>query len=298
MTTQNNSEQWYTEIHEGKFGQTFKIKDVLFSGQSDFQKVDVYDLEFFGKTLVLDGLMMTNERDEFVYHEMIAHIPMLSHPNPKRILVIGGGDGGTVREVLRHPSVEEVVLCEIDGMVIDACREHIPVIAGQLSDPRVTINVADGAAYIAEQKDAFDVILIDSTDPIGPGEGLFNDKFYTDVKEALTENGVMVNQSESPFSQEDAFVKVQRLLRRVFPVVKPYFTAVPTYPSSHWSWSFCSKGVTPFTDDAETRMAALEKVNRFTNRDVMRAVFALPNYMQALIHQAEISDKQTLEVKA
>ncbi len=191
------SDIWYTEKYDDVLGLTFKIKSMLHSEQSDFQKVEVIDTEAYGKMLLLDGLVMTTEKDEFFYHEMITHVPMLSHPNPERVLVVGGGDGGTVREVLNHPSVKEVVLCEIDKAVIDVSRKYLPSIAGKLDDNRVKINVEDAVEYMKRQKNTFDVILIDSTDPLGPGVGLFTKEFYTNVKNALKENGVMAAQSES-----------------------------------------------------------------------------------------------------
>ena len=176
------TELWYTEVDKNGFGKSFKVVQTLYKGQSEFQSIDILETSGFGRLLLLDGLVMTTEKDEFVYHEMISHIPLLAHPNPKQVLVIGGGDGGTIREVLKHPSVERAVLCEIDGMVIEASKQWLPTIACALDDPKVEIQVADGAAYVAKHKNTFDVILIDSTDPIGPGARLFNKEFYLSQK--------------------------------------------------------------------------------------------------------------------
>lgn len=273
---------WYTEKHENKAGITLKVNGILYSGQSEFQKVDVIDTEAYGKMLLLDGLVMTSERDEFFYHEMITHIPMLAHANPENVLVIGGGDGGTVREVLKYPTVKEVVLCEIDQKVIDVSREFLPSIAGKLDDPRVTINVEDAVAYIARQKAKFDVVLVDSTDPLGPGVGLFTEEFYTNVKNSLREGGIVVPQTESPLACQKDFKLINCLLNKVFPVVIPYFAPVPTYPGAYWSWTFCSNGVKPELVN-EKLATELEKTTKYYNKDIHKAVFAVPNYVREIL---------------
>ena len=224
-----SSEQWVVETCPVGLQYGFRIREHLHSSQSKFQKIDVVETEFYGRMLLLDEKVMTTEWDEFIYHEMISHIPLLAHPKPEKVLVIGGGDGGTVREVLKHPSVQEVVLCEIDGDVIDVSKKYLPTIAGALKDPRVDIHVRDGIEFIKDHRSRFDVILIDSTDPIGPGEGLFTEAFYKDVLAALTPNGIMVNQSESPVANPREIALVYKLLRKVFPLVVPYVATVPTY---------------------------------------------------------------------
>ncbi|MCE3234645.1 MAG: spermidine synthase, partial [Vampirovibrio sp.] len=240
-----------------------------------------------GRMLLLDGMVMTSERDEFIYHEMIAHIPMLAHPNPKNVLVIGGGDGGTIREVLKHPSVERAVLCEIDGDVIEVSKKYLPSIAGKLDDPRVEIEVRDGAAYIANHKNTFDVILIDSTDPIGPGEKLFTQEFYQNTLAALTENGIMACQSESPVAVPDECKRINKLLRSVFPYVQPYTACIPSYPGGQWTWSFCSKGIKPLENLNESVAAELEKTARYYNREIHKSVFILPNYVKQVFAPEE-----------
>ena len=185
---------YYHEITPAGFGIAIKAGKILFSKQSDFQKVEVFETEStLGRVLTLDDLMMTTEGDEYHYHEMIAHIPMMHHINPESVLVIGGGDGGTVREVLKHKSVKKVVLCEIDGMVIDACKEFLPTISCGLSDPRVEIKVEDAIEFIKDKKNEYDIVLIDSTDPMGPGEGLFTEEFYTNVKNSLKKGGIVAD---------------------------------------------------------------------------------------------------------
>jgi spermidine synthase len=272
---------WFTERHDDVSGITLKVKETLFHGQSPFQTLDIIETEAFGRMMLLDGMVMVTERDEFVYHELIAHVPMLTHPNPKRVLVIGGGDGGTVREVLRHPSVEHVVLCEIDGLVIEASKQYLPTMANALSDPRVEIQVADGVAYIATQKAQFDIILIDSTDPLGPGEGLFTEAFYQNVKAALKPGGLMVAQSESPMVDHREMRLMYSLLHKVFPTVIPYVGPIPTYPGGYWSWAFCSEGVQP--GEPRPEVAEIEHHTQYYNRAIHQAAFAIPNFMKALV---------------
>lgn len=269
---------WVTERHLDRSALGFRVTDVLYHGQSEFQAIDIVDTVAKGRMLLLDGMIMTCEQDEFIYHEMIAHIPMLAHPNPRTVLVIGGGDGGTIREVLKHPTVERAVLCEIDGEVIEVCKRFLPTIAGKLEDPRVEIEVRDGAAYIAEHPDTFDVILIDSTDPIGPGEKLFTEQFYRNTLAALTQNGIMACQSESPISVPDECRRINKLHTAVFPFVQPYTACIPTYPGAQWTWTFCSKGIKPFDSVNDQLAAELEKTCRYFNRDIHKAAFVLPNY--------------------
>lgn len=271
---------WIRERFQDRTELGYKVSDVLHHSVSEFQEIDVVETVALGRMLLLDGMVMTSERDEFIYHEMIAHIPMLAHPNPKNVLVIGGGDGGTIREVLKHPSVERAVLCEIDGDVIEVCKKYLPSIAGKLDDSRVVIEVRDGAAYIANHKNTFDVILIDSTDPIGPGEKLFTQEFYTNTLAALTENGIMACQSESPVAVPDECKRINKLLRSVFPYVQPYTACIPSYPGGQWTWSFCSKGIKPLDNINESVATELEKTTRYYNRALHPLVFTLPNYVK------------------
>ncbi len=275
----------YTELNELGFGVTMETQNVLYSAKTEYQTIDILETQGLGKVLLLDGLVMTTERDEFFYHEMISHIPMNSHPNPERVLVIGGGDGGTVREVLKHDTVKEVVLCEIDGMVIDACKKYLPSIAGMLDDERVDIQVRDGIEYISQQEDAFDIILIDSTDPMGPGEGLFTEEFYSNVNKALKEGGIMSAQSESPFVNQRQMKMMYPLLRKAFPKVNTFLGPIPTYPGGYWSWAFCSNTVEPLSFIAEDRVQKIAKQAKLYNLDIHKAAFALPNFVKKLVGQ-------------
>lgn len=275
---------YYHEITPSGFGIAIKAGKVLFSNKSEFQKVEVFETESsLGRVLTLDDLMMTTEGDEFHYHEMIAHIPMMNHKCPKSVLVIGGGDGGTVREVLKHDTVERVVLCEIDGMVIDACKKFLPTISCELDNPKVEILVEDAIEYIKDKKNEFDIVLIDSTDPMGPGEGLFTDEFYTNVKNSLKEGGIMVAQSESPFAQSDSVKKMYTQLKKVFPICSTYTSNIPTYPGGYWAWAFCSESVKPLSYIDEKRCEEITKTCKIYNKDYHLARFALPNYLKELL---------------
>ena len=245
---------YYHEITPSGFGIAIKAGKVLFSKQSDFQKVEVFETDSaLGRVLTLDDLMMTTEGDEYHYHEMIAHVPMMHHKNPESVLVIGGGDGGTVREVLKHKTVKKVVLCEIDAMVIDACKEFLPTIS------------------------------CGSTDPMGPGEGLFTEEFYTNVKNSLKEGGIVAAQSESPFVNKQEIKKMYDLLKKVFPICSTYTSNIPTYPGGYWAWAFCSESVKPLSYFDEERCAEITKTCKIYNKDYHMARFALPNYLKELL---------------
>ena len=273
---------FYHEITPSGFGIAIKAGKLLYSKQSEFQKVEVFETESaLGRVLTLDDLMMTTEGDEFHYHEMIAHVPMMHHPNPKTVLVIGGGDGGTVREVLKHDTVEKVVLCEIDGLVIDACKEFLPTISCELSNPKCEILVEDAIEYIKDKVDMFDIVLIDSTDPMGPGEGLFTEEFYTNVKESLKEGGIVTPQSESPFANKNEMRKMYILLNKVFNTVKPYAGPIPTYPGGYWSWAFCSVENDNSIKDI-VRAKKIESISKLYNTELHSGAFCVPTFVRKI----------------
>lgn len=278
------AQEFYKEITPAGFGIAIKIKEVLFSQQSAFQKVEILDSDStLGKILTLDDLMMTTEGDEQFYHEMISHIPMMNHKSPKSVLVIGGGDGGTVREVLKHDTVERVVLCEIDGMVIDACKKYLPTIAGKLDDPKVEVLVEDAIEYIKDKENEFDIVLIDSTDPMGPGEGLFTEEFYTNVKKSLKKGGIVAAQSESPVVNKEEIKKMYNLLKKVFPITSTFTSPIPTYPGGYWAWAFCSENTKPLSYIDERRCTNITKACKIYNKEYHLARFALPNFLKDLL---------------
>ena len=273
--------EFYQEITPAGFGIAIKKKNVLFSDKSEFQKVEVIESDsILGKFLTLDDLMMCTEGDEYHYHEMIAHVPMMHHKAPKSVLVIGGGDGGTVREVLKHNTVEKVVLCEIDGMVIDACKKYLPSMACELDNPKVEIKVEDAIEFIKDKTNEYDVVLIDSTDPMGPGEGLFTEEFYTNVKKSLKAGGILAAQSESPVVNKEEISKMYKLLKKVFPICSTYTSNIPTYPGGYWAWAFCSTDVEPLSYFAEDRENDITKSCKIYNKYYHYARLALPNYLK------------------
>ncbi len=271
---------WYTEKHSENVGITMKASRTLFSGKSEFQQLDIIDTLEYGRMMLLDGLVMVTERDEFVYHDMIAHPALFTHPNAKKVLVIGGGDGGSIREIVKHPQVEQAVLCEIDGLVIEKSIELLPSMACAIdgSNPRVTLHVDDGLAYIRDHRDEFDIILVDSTDPIGPAVGLFETDFYRLVFGALKADGIMVAQSESPFYHAEIQKKMYGNLRAVFPIVEMYQAFIPTYPSGLWSFAFASKQYHPVRDFDRQRAAGRSFHTKYYNEDLHLGAFMLPTF--------------------
>ena len=268
---------WVDEIFEGICRVGVEADEQLFSKQSEYQLVEVFKTKGFGRVLTIDGLFMTSERDEHFYHEMLVQPPLNTAPAIERVLVIGGGDGGTVREVLSHKEVENVVMVEIDSVVVEASKKFLPSIGTAWEDPRLDVRIADGIEYIKNAPDnSFDVVLLDHSDPVGPAEGLFNVAFYRQCKRVLTDKGVFAMQSESPLLQRETFLEIGKTLSEVFPTVKPYFSFVPLYGLGGWSFTFASSDVSP-TDIVDARVSYQEDRCKHYNRDIHRGAFALPN---------------------
>lgn len=272
------SELWFTERQNENLSIGLRINRTLHSEETEFQTMDVVETVQYGNLLVLDGCVMTTDKDEFVYHEMLSHVPLHTHPNPKKVLVVGGGDGGVIREIIKHPSVEKAVLAEIDGRVIEVSKQYFPYIASGLSDPRVDVQVADGIAHVQNHPNEYDVILVDSTDPIGPAVGLFAKEFYQSVFRALKEDGLFVAQTESPFANQELIRKVNRDVREVFPQVHMYLASVPTYPTGLWSFTMGSKKYDPVKDQQPCRVTD----TKYYNEALHRGAFALPNFVKEL----------------
>ncbi|MDD3693182.1 MAG: polyamine aminopropyltransferase [Oscillospiraceae bacterium] len=282
---------WFSEKHTSNVNLSIKIDKQLFSGQSEFQRIDVMESYEFGRFLVIDGYMMLTEKDEFIYHEMIVHPAMGVHPAAKDVLVIGAGDGGVVRELVRYSTVKHIDLVEIDEMVVKVCRKYLPFTACALDDKRVNIHYQDGLKYIRRCEDQYDLIIVDSTDPFGPGEGLFTKEFYGNCFKALKEDGIMVNQHESPFYPQDA-AAMQRAHKRIvesFPISRVYQAHIPTYPSGHWLFGFASKKYHPIFDFDSAKWRALNLKTRYYNTQLHIGCFALPNYVEKLLEDVEPS---------
>jgi spermidine synthase len=275
-----NMELWYTEKQTENHGITTKITETLYSEKTEFQQLDIINTKQFGRMLVLDGMVMTTDVDEFVYHEMIAHVALNTHPNPKKVLVVGGGDGGAIREIVKHPSVEKAVLAEIDGGVIEACKKFFPAIASELSgNPKVDVQVIDGIKHIHDHKGEYDVIMVDSTEPVGPAVGLFEKGFYQGIYDALKPDGIMVAQTESPWFNRDLIKRVFKDINSIFPVTRLYTCSIPTYPSGLWSFTIGSKQYDPLEVDA----SKIKDLNtKYYNAEVHYAAFKLPNFVAEL----------------
>lgn len=280
-----HSHLWIEERSNEFYGMRFKVKNVLFSGKSEFQTVDVVETEGHGKMLLNDGLVMVTERDEFVYHDMIVHVPMFVHPNPKKVLVIGGGDGGTAREVLRHTSVEKCVMVEIDGMVVDACKQHIPQTSCVFDNPKLELKIEDGIKYVKETKEKFDVVLVDSTDPIGPAQPLFNVDFYRDINQCLNNDGIVVSQGESPFYEVPMQQKLMSIINETFDISSIYNFGNLTYPGGMWSFTFGSKKYHPTKDFEKSRVTSSGLDFQYYNADLHNAAFCLPTFMQKNLNE-------------
>ena len=280
---------WFSEMQTPNVKFSIRVERQLYSGQSQFQRIDVFESPEFGRFLTLDGYMMLTERDEFIYHEMITHVPMAVHPRVKRVLVIGAGDGGVIRELVRYPEIEDIDLVEIDELVVEVCRKYLPQTACRMDDPRVHIHYEDGLKYIRSCENEYDLILVDSTDPFGPGEGLFTREFYGNCCKALREDGIMINQHESPFYAEDAAAcqNMHRLIVESFPISRIYQAHIPTYPSGHWLFGFASKKYHPLRDLDETRWNLRGLRCRYYTTTLHKGAFYLPRYVEELLSDVE-----------
>lgn len=276
---------WVTENETGFPAMTLPVKKRLYSGQTPFQKIDLYETELLGKLLMLDDIVQLTDYDEFAYHEMMANLPFYAAENPRRALVIGGGDGGVLRELGRHPELEVLDICEIDAEVIRVCREFLPEIACGYDDPRVNIHIADGSVFIKDKPACYDVIVVDSTDPGGPGEPLFGAEFYADLKKALRPGGVIATQAESPYLLPALVSRLGAAARANFACVRYASIMVPTYPTG--MIGCCVAGDTDVTLPKRSVPPELAEKLRYYNNAVHTAAFANPNFMARVFNQGE-----------
>lgn len=282
-------ELWFSEPHTPHVKFSIRVDKHLYSGKSEFQRIDVFDSYEFGRFLALDGFMMLTEKDEFVYHEMITHVPMAVHPNVRDVLVIGAGDGGVIRELARYPEIEHIDMVEIDPMVVEVCKKYLPQTACKLDEPRLSLHYEDGLKFIRSCDNCYDLIIVDSTDPFGPGEGLFTREFYGNCYKALREDGIMVNQHESPFYKEDA-IACQRAHKRIvesFPISRVYQAHIPTYPSGHWLFGFASKQYHPLKNLDEVRWNDRGLKCRYYTTMLHKGAFYIPAYVEDLLKDVE-----------
>lgn len=273
--------QWFEEHDpESQISRRYKITAKLFSEQSDFQKIEVFQTESHGKLLAHDDLVMTTDKDEFIYHDMITHVPLFVHPNPKKVLIIGGGDGGTAREVLRHTSVEKCVMVEIDAVVVKAAKLHLPKTSCQLENPKITVLFEDGVNYVKTCNEIFDVIIIDSSDPIGPASPLFNSDFYNDVYKCLAEDGIVVSQNESPYYHQKMQRTLLEILKNIFPKTHLYTYTNLTYPGGYWAFSYASKKYCPLKDFKPERVKDSRIEFQYYTPGMHYGSFQLPAFLQ------------------
>lgn len=282
-------ELWYTEEHSEHTRFSIRVEKQLYSAQSPFQRIDLFESKEFGRFFTLDGLMMVTEKDEFIYHDMITHIPMATNPNIRQVLVIGAGDGGTVRELTRYEHIERIDMVEIDKMVVDACLEFLPQTSCKLNDSRVNLLFEDGLKFVRTKQNEYDLIIVDSTDPFGPGEGLFTKEFYGNCFNALKEDGILVNQHETPYypSYAKSMQRAHKRIKEFFPICRVYQAHIPTYPSGHWLFGFASKRFDPIHDLDEAAWNSLELNTKYYNTELHKGCFALPNYVKELLASAD-----------
>jgi len=286
MLTKVN-DMWYSEYHDYDVKFSTEITEVLLQEQTPFQYLQMLKSDTFGTFMTLDGYIQLTEMDEFVYHDMISHPAMAVNPSIKRVLIIGGGDGGTAREVARYKHIEKLDMVEIDGAVVDACIKYMPSTASVLTDePRLNLIIGDGLAFVRDAPDnSYDLILVDSTDPFGPGEDLFTIEFYNNCSRVLSEDGILINQHEGAFYEGDVLQmkKAHSKIKEVFPIAKVYGFNVPTYASGYWYFGFASKKYDPIADLKADKWSEFGLDTRYYNSELHKGAFALPNYVKKIL---------------
>ncbi len=280
---------WFSEFHAPDVKHSIRVNRHLYSQKSEYQQIDIFETPEFGKVLTLDGNVMLTERDEFIYDEMITHVPMSVHPNVQDVLVIGAGDGGVVKELARYESVRRIDLVEMDPQVVEACRTYLPENASRLDDRRVHIYYDNALRFIRRCTDQYDLIIVDSNDPFGPSEGYFTKEFYGICFNALREDGIMVNQQGSPFYKHDAEA-MQRSHKRIvttFPISRVYQAHIPTYAAGYWLFGFASKKYHPVDDfDAKKWLTRNLRTKYYTTK-LHIGSFYLPAYLEEMLMEVE-----------
>ena len=282
-------ELWFSEFHTPDVKHSLRVNRHLYSKKSDYQQIDIYDTPEFGKVLTLDGNVMLTERDEFIYDEMITHVPMAVHPNVRNVLVIGAGDGGVVRELARYACIRSIDLVEMDEEVVSACRQYLPENACRLDDERVHIYFDNALRFIRRKHARYDLIIVDSTDPFGPSEGYFTREFYGICYNALKEDGIMVNQQGSPFYRHDAEA-MQRSHKRIvstFPISRVYQAHIPTYAAGYWLFGFASKKYHPIDDFDREKWLSLHLRTKYYTVRLHAGAFFLPAFLERMLEEVE-----------
>ena len=280
---------WFSEFHAPDVKHSLRVTRHLYSEKSDYQQIDIFDTPEFGRVLALDGNVMLTERDEFIYDEMMTHVPMAVHPNIQDVLVIGAGDGGVVRELARYEQVRQIDLVEMDPLVVKACRTYLPENASRLDDSRVRIYYDNALRYIRRCKDQYDLIIVDSTDPFGPSEGYFTREFYGICYNALREDGIMVNQQGSPFYMHDAeaMTRSHKRIVSTFPISRVYQAHIPTYAAGYWLFGFASKKYHPIEDLNAEKWLALNLRTEYYTTKLHKGAFYLPAFLERMLQEVE-----------
>ncbi len=290
VTPRYSRSVWFTDRNENIALSIRHRGDRVFHEKSPYQTVEIFDTFEYGKMLTVDNMVMCSEKDEKAYHEMIIHVPMIVQPDIKDVLVIGGGDGGSVREILKHPQVESITMVEIDEAVVRASRTYLPSLSSGLDDPKLELIIGDGIEFVKKSNaEQYDLIVVDSSDPVGPSEGLFSKSFYQDVYRCLRPGGLMTAQSESPRFNQRAFIDLNHCLKAIFGLeqVHCYLAFIPTYPTGMWSFSFGSKqGSHPLDSFNSGRAAEFAQSHslQYYNADIHTAAFSLPTFIRTLLN--------------
>ena len=285
---------WFSEVHTPDVKLSLRTAKQLYAGKSEWQDIEVLDTPAFGKILILNGHVLFSDADDFVYNEMTVHVPMAVHPNPKKVLVIGGGDGGVAQVLTLYPELEQIDIVEPDEMLVEVCREYFPDFASGLDDPRVTIYYQNGLRFLRNCEDDYDIIINDATDPFGYTEGLFTKEFYGSCYKALKSDGIMVYQHGSPFYSEDKdeCVKMHRKAYQAFPVSRVYQAHIPTCSSGYWLFGFASKKYHPLDDFRPEEWKKLGIKTRYYTTNLHRGAFMLPGYVEQMLEEEE-NEKKT-----
>lgn len=288
---ENIREGWFTEACEMWPGCALSVKVTkeLYNKRSKFQDIKLYETESSGKMLVLDGMIQFTESDEFAYQEMMTHVAMFSHPNPERVLVIGGGDGGVLREIAKHDVVKEIDICEIDEDVINICKQYVPSLSCGYDDPRVNVHVADGSEFIKDRQKYYDVIIVDSSDPIGPGEALFGEQFYRGMKTALNNEGIIATQGESFFLHQEICKNLMMVVNKLFPIWGYSYMLVPTYPGGNIGVCLGSLKH-PVDKPARRPSPEMQKKLKYYTPEIHLASTVLPAFGQRMIDEVRNSE--------
>ncbi len=282
-------EMWFSELHTTNVKLSMRIERQLCSVESDCQRIDVLVSDEFGKFLALDGEILFSEKDEFIYDEMVTHVPMAVHPAVKKVLIIGGADGGVAKELINYKTIERIDVVEPDEILAEVCREYFPELTCGLDDKRVNVYIQDGLRFLRSKTDEYDLIINDATDPFGYTEGLFTKEFYGSCYKALKEDGIMVYQHGSPFYSEDKdeCVKMHRKAYQAFPVSRVYQAHIPTCSSGYWLFGFASKKYHPLLDFRPDEWKSLGIKTKYYTTNLHRGAFMLPKYVEDMLEEEE-----------